>query len=823
MKARGRCYILMLTTLATLAGGVSWLPRAAGQAPRAAAAVAPNPPTTGTELLNASPFDRITLTDNTVLFVDPVAPRPLPPYDSAKEAKKRLAKKETTGGGFITTKEEESKKPKPSKDEEEVAESLTIHLLQGEVRDFVLKRVNIKTVEYFEDLLLAEGERLTLARDYTRAFECFMKVRTRDPKWKGLDERVNRLLFAEGSASLLDGDAERGLRLLNELWARDRGFPGLADKLAASYGGRAARAFKLGLYALGRKILHDADSLAPNHPTLHEVRGRFETRAKELSVAASKARGAARLDAWTEALRIWPTLEGGDAAYRQAFAEGPTLEVAVDDIPREVGPWVRTPADARITRLLYLPTLARDDEAAARGETAGAQLAAKLASADLGRRLVLELRPGPVWSDGSRPVAAIDVARALIDAVEPNSPSFSARWADLLERVDAPDPTHVEIRLTRATLKPGSWLLGPVGPAHGGGDGRVVTLDRGRELVVDGRFRWTANGADRAELVLNGKSAAEATAKPRRVKEVRYLDGKQTLGAFRRGEVALIEHVPPDRVAALAKTPDVKIGRYDRPRMHWIALDGRNAALKNRRLRRGMSYAIDRKTLLEETLLRRPADERNLVADGVFVRGDYTDAIDVAPLAFDALLARALVLAGRKELGGDPIKLKFEYPATPEAQAVAPKLVEAWTRAGLQIVATERPESMLEAELRAGRPFDLAYRSTRYDEPVADAGGMLSPAYDAPPSSNPLASMASDRILHLLLQLERAPEWPTAKGAAIQLDRECRDELPVLPLWQLQDHYAWHVRLKGLPDVTHSLYESIDAWEVEPWFAKDPW
>ncbi len=318
MNPRRRFSALAPTLCVTLVA--CWLPSVFGQNAKPAAPLAlPNPPTTGTELLNAQPFDRITLNDGTVVFVEPVAPRPLPAYDAAKEAKKKQAKRESSRKGFIQSDNEKAKTPNV-KDEDEVPETLTIHLLQGEVRDFVVKRNHIKTVDYFEDLLLAEGERLTLAHDYTRAFECFMKVRTRDPKWKGLDERVNRLLFAEGTASLLDGEAERGLRLLHELWTRDKDFPGLADKLAASYGGRAARAFELGLYALGRKILHDAEPLAPNHPTLHAVRERFEKRAQELSATAAQAAEPARLDAWTEALRVWPTRAEADAAYRKSFA-----------------------------------------------------------------------------------------------------------------------------------------------------------------------------------------------------------------------------------------------------------------------------------------------------------------------------------------------------------------------------------------------------------------------------------------------------------------------------------------------------------------------
>ena len=127
-----------------------------------------------------------------------------------------------------------------------------------------------------------------------------------------------------------------------------------------------------------------------------------------------------------------------------------------------------------------------------------------------------------------------------------------------------------------------------------------------------------------------------------------------------------------------------------------------------------------------------------------------------------------LVAAARKELGGSPIELKFEYPAIPEAQAVVPKIVDAFQFAGIRIEPIERPESQLESELRAGRRFDLAYRALRCDEPVLDAGPLLCPGYDAPPETDSLASAASPRILQLLLQLDRAAEvvhrheaWPS--------------------------------------------------------------
>src|SRR5262249_18793043 len=143
------------------------------------------------------------------------------------------------------------------------------------------------------------------------------------------------------------------------------------------------------------------------------------------------------------------------------------------------------------------------------------------------------------------------------------------------------------------------------------------------------------------------------------------------------------------------------------------------------------------------------------------------------------------------------IKLNLEYPALPELRTVVAKIAEAFRRTRLEITTTEVGESRLESELRAGRRFDLAYRLLRCEDPVLDAGPMLCPGYDAPPETNTLASAASPRILQLLLQLERASDWPTARGLAIQIDREARDELPILPLWQLVDHFAWRTRVHG--------------------------
>jgi peptide/nickel transport system substrate-binding protein len=515
-----------------------------------------------------------------------------------------------------------------------------------------------------------------------------------------------------------------------------------------------------------------------------------------------------------EALRVWPADEAIAEEFRGAFVETPVLDVAVLDIPRGLGPWERTAAEKRLARLVYLPLLAEDSEEAVKGGRDD-QLVAGIEATELGRRVRIAIRDGAKWSDGSRGLSAVDVARSLADRALPEAPGYQARWAELLDGVSPAGARDVELRLSRAPLDLEKWLLGPVGPAHSGRDGRVWT-DEGTKLVGSGPY--TPAGENGPTLRLDRVAGEGGSAWPiARIHERPYGDPDAAVGALLRGDVQLLEEVPPRRLQELTGTAGVKVGKYEAPRMHWIAVDGRNPALRNRSLRRGISFAIDRASLLHDFALGRSPEGADSPSDGPFPAGSYANAPEVPPLEFDPLLSRLLVTAARTELGGDRINLKFEYPASAVARSVVPEIVEALEATGLAITPVERPADDLERELRLGRRFDLAYRVAPVEDAVTEAGPLLCPGYDSPESTDGLGAIASPRMLQLLLELERAPDWPTARALVLQLDLEARDELPVIPLWQMGHHRAWRDQLSGVPEVVDRLYQGIETWSLAPW------
>ncbi|HEY2157271.1 MAG TPA: peptide ABC transporter substrate-binding protein, partial [Isosphaeraceae bacterium] len=184
------------------------------------------------ELIARAPFDRIVLIDNTSWDVEPLSPRPLPVYDPAKKPVRKKAQLPHNGNIGMPGQRSTVDDKRPEEDDEP---PLVIHMVEGDVRDYKVKREHIKAVVYFEDMLIEEAERLTGLGKFDKAFEYLIMVQSRQGKWPKLDEAVDRLLFEEGSQSLVEKDGQHGLRLLGELYRRQPKYRGLGDKLASSH------------------------------------------------------------------------------------------------------------------------------------------------------------------------------------------------------------------------------------------------------------------------------------------------------------------------------------------------------------------------------------------------------------------------------------------------------------------------------------------------------------------------------------------------------------------------------------------------------------
>ena len=135
-------------------------------------------------------------------------------------------------------------------------------------------------------------------------------------------------------------------------------------------------------------------------------------------------------------------------------------------------------------------------------------------------------------------------------------------------------------------------------------------------------------------------------------------------------------------------------------------------------------------------------------------------------------------------------------------------------RLASQAIAAELAIIGVTIELRelppSGDPgdYDLLYVEAALWEPAVDAARVLS-AEGLARSPDPFVGLA-------LRGLYQATNWQDVSGRLKALHNDAYNELPVIPLWQLVDHYAYRRDIRGIGDRPVSLYQNIEQWRVPP-------
>lgn len=151
------------------------------------------------------------------------------------------------------------------------------------------------------------------------------------------------------------------------------------------------------------------------------------------------------------------------------------------------------------------------------------------------------------------------------------------------------------------------------------------------------------------------------------------------------GEFDLVTNIPPDQVETVARYPDIDVRSVVLANSHVLVFDNRDPLLADRRIRRALAAAIDRKKLVDALWLGKavvPASHNYPEYADMFVEG--------RSLAFDPALARSLL----KEAGyaGQRIVYRTQANYYTNALEAAQVLVEMWKAVGiaaeLQVVET---------------------------------------------------------------------------------------------------------------------------------------
>lgn len=285
------------------------------------------------------------------------------------------------------------------------------------------------------------------------------------------------------------------------------------------------------------------------------------------------------------------------------------------------------------------------------------------------------------------------------------------------------------------------------------------------------------------------------------------------------GKIDMIDRLAPWETERLTKSPNVAVGRYVVPTVHFIVPNHHKPLTASRTFRRALLYGLNRNGMLAR-LLEKGGE--GIVSSVPFVRGrslgdplGYACDPSIRPRPYEPKLAIALVLSAfnqmrNREPGWDERtampELVLARPEHERAEYVALLIRRQWAAIGVPVrIIVYKDEKTIGRDDKID--FWLVERNVR--EPLIDASKIF--------DSDGLCGKASPYMELALEKLHESEDWPTAAVRLQEIHRLCYDEVSVLPLWQLVEYYACRADLSGVSDENGlvDLYQHVSGWREQ--------
>lgn len=747
-----------------------------------AAVFAQNAPSDGIELLQQHPYDLIVL-------------------------------RELAGGGEVRV----ELLPLPGRKLPESPRGrLTVSPLKRPGEEYEVAWADIERIELWEQMLLEQAQRHMEEGDFDAAFP-YLGVLLRDhPETPGVSEMRTQFLFRDMGTSFREGNLPRTLALLEEIrrvapdFNRDqvaRGIATVTDRMLQQLldAGRLVDAQQM----LERLEKDYSPSEIASIPAWREKFSQMAEEKRAQSIAAydrGDFRAARRLA--TEMISIWPRVEGGEELIARIDAAYPLIRVGVMQRatvldPTRIDNWPARRA-GRLTYRSLFEILGAGPEGGEYNFLFGSfHLTPDRQVLEFDLRT--EALPEPLNTAGAFTVADLLTQRAL-----PESPIYNQTWAGTVRTIEVPRINELVATLRRPHVLPQALLQVRVDESLFGGSPDGPT----------GMFRRDADsepGVDRYLFV--GDTSVEG--QPREIVEVPMSSGKETVNALLRGEVDVVDQLFPSDAERLRSASEVRVVDYPLPTVHALVPWSDHAYLADRTFRRAILYAINRQQILDGELLGGQRIPGCRVVTGPFPAGITQDdplgyAYDesIRPRDYQPRLAKLLIemtksqlkkLAGEGEQPPELKPIRIGHPASDIAEVACTAIKQQLELDGLGLE-VELVELPVGVSLPERGSVDLLYTINAIWEPSVDARQLLGP--------NGLAA-SSDQLIGLgLRQLEAARNWREVRERLFELHRTAHSQLPVLPLWQLRDSFAYRKNIIGIGDGIVALYQNVEKWRL---------
>ena len=694
--------------------------------------------------------------------------------------------------------------------------SLKLNVLGIEGKDFTAKWTDIKNIDFWETRLERETKERIQRGDFKGAYP-FMSVLIRDfPNRAGLRELRSEFLWLDAVARAKRKELAPTLAMLEELrrYAPEYKRSMVLDAIDRTTDQLMQQLMDAGDLDLAQKMLArlEKDYANDNLQSINKWNAEFLRMATvkqneaKAALEAKDYRAARKLS--RESVYLKPDIPGGNELVKLVDRIYPLINVGVLQTATVLEPTRLDNWGARRSgRLLYRTLFEMEGPGPEGGEYDFIFGDVEMSPDRMHFDLLLEPEKlQPPLDKVSGPYLADVMAKRA----QANSSDYFSPWAAAVDSIGLDGPKQISFNLRRPNVLPTCLLQIPVDGSWFGDKPLSPTGDYRRQEVGEEEVRYVLSGAPKTET------------QPREIVEVRCASAADAVNLLLQGEVDVLDQLFPADAVRLKRSKSIKVANYPLPTVHMLVPCSDHAYLAERTFRRALLYGINRQDILKGELLEGLEFEGCRVLSGPFPAGielndplgyGYDEKIDPRP--YEPPLAKLLLAMNANQMKAMAARKKIEMPDLKPIRLAFPP--DNLSRVACEAISTQWKLLGLEVELvqlPVGRTFpkpdediaDIVYVSAAVWEPIIDARRVLGP--------EGLAG-SQDQLVGLgLRQLEHAKNWKEVRDRLLDLHSITHHELPILPLWQMVESYAYRRELVGMGSDIVSLYQNAGNWRL---------
>lgn len=692
--------------------------------------------------------------------------------------------------------------------------ALKFEVIGLEAKEFVANWSDIEKIDLWEERLEREARERIQQGDFQGAYP-FLSALIRDyPNRPGLRQLRSEFLWSDAVARARRGELAPTLAMLEELrrYAPDyktssvtAAMDATVDRLMQSLVDDSELDLAQQLLA---RIENDYQNLRLKAVTKwNQEFLKMATSKREEALAALERKDyrAARKLA-RESVYLKPDIQGGQSLIAEIDTIYPLVNVGVLQSARVFDPTrIDNWASRRSGRLLYR-VLFEIEGAGPEGGEYDFVFGETEMSADR-MEFDLFLNTNDLESPLDQ-ITAHYIADVLAERARLGSSLYFSPWAAAVKTISLLGPKRVRFNLRRPHVMPISLLQVTVDGSWFGEPAGAPTGDYRRDVVEDEVTRYVLSGPPKTET------------QPREIVEIRTASGAQGVSKLLQGEIDVLDQLFPADAVRLQKSKQVTVVNYPLPTVHMLVPCSDHPYLAERTFRRALVYGINRQDILRGELLESLDAAGCRVVSGPFPAGIETNdplgyAYDqsIEPRPYEPPLAQLLIAMNANQMKAvaernqeempemTPIRLAF--PADNLSRVACEAIRSQWELLGIDVKLVQLPVGQTYPD--SGQA-DIVYTAAAIWEPIIDARRILGP--------EGLAA-SEDQLIGLgLRRLEEAKNWREVRDRLLDLHAIAHHELPVLPLWQMVDSYAYRNDLIGVGSDIVTLYQNADNWRL---------